>query len=135
MFFTPPMTARSIVSSSSAREANAAKRITWSAVIPLTMKGSPSVSLFSVSVPVLSVHNTSTPANSSIADRRVTMACFLAKRRAPTAIVTESTVGIATGMAATKRTNANSNVTRKWSPLKCAIIIIMDTNATARMIR
>ena len=34
----------------------------------------------------------------------LTIACFLASRRAPTAIVTESTVGIATGIAATVNT-------------------------------
>ena len=35
------------------------------------------------------------------------MACFAASVRAPTAIVTESTAGIATGTAATVRTSAN----------------------------
>ena len=57
----------------------------------------PSVSLFCVSVPVLSAHKISTPASSSIATNRLTTACFLARRRAPTAIVTDRTVGIATG--------------------------------------
>ena len=69
--------------------------------MPFTVNGSPSVSLFWVRVPVLSEHSTSTPASSSIAANRVTIASFFASRRAPTAIVTDSTVGIATGIAAT----------------------------------
>ena len=72
-----------------------------------TLNGSPSVSLFWVRVPVLSEHSTSTPANSSMAANRVTIASFVASRRAPTAMVTDSTVGIATGMAATVRMSAN----------------------------
>ena len=47
-----------------------------------------------------------------MATRRLTIACFLASRRAPTAIVTDSTVGIATGIAATVSTRANCNVVR-----------------------
>jgi len=77
------------------------------AAIPSMQKGSPSVSLFCVSVPVLSEQRTSTPASSSIAERRVTIASFLASRRAPTAIVTDRTVGMATGMAATRSTKQN----------------------------
>ena len=38
-----------------------------------------------------------------MATSRLTIACFLASSREPTAIVTESTVGIATGIAATVR--------------------------------
>ncbi len=71
------------------------------------LKGSPRVSLFWVRVPVLSAQSTSTPANSSMATSLLTIAFFLASRRAPTAIVTDNTVGIATGMAATVRTSAN----------------------------
>ena len=82
--------------------------------------GSPRVSLFCVSVPVLSAQSTSTPANSSIATSLLTIACFFASRRAPTAIVTDSTVGIATGIAATVSTSANCNVVRIGSPRKNA---------------
>ena len=55
----------------------------------------------------MSEHSTSMPASSSMAASRLTIACFAASRRAPTAIVTDSTVGIATGIAATVNTNAN----------------------------
>ncbi len=47
-----------------------------------------------------------------MATSRLTMACFVASNRAPTAIVTDSTVGIATGIAATVSTNANCRVVR-----------------------
>ena len=100
------------MSSSSAREASAASRITSSAVTPSTAKGSPRVSLFWVSVPVLSEHSTSTPASSSMATSRLTIAFFVASSRAPTAIVTDSTVGIATGIAATVSTSANCSVVK-----------------------
>ena len=46
----------------------------------------------------------------------LTIACFFASRRAPTAIVTDRTVGIATGIAATVSTRANCNVVRIGSP-------------------
>ena len=104
------------MSSLSAREASAPCRITSSARTPSTQKGSPRVSLFWVNVPVLSVHSTSTPASSSIATSRLTIALFLASRRAPTAIVTDNTVGIATGIAATVSTSANCSVVRTASP-------------------
>ena len=110
------MTARSIVSLLSAREERAPSRMTSAMGTLLTAIGSPSVSLFWVRVPVLSAHSTSTPANSSMATSRLTIACFFASRRAPTAIVTESTVGIATGIAATVRTSANCSVVRISSP-------------------
>ena len=80
------------------------------------LNGSPRVSEFWVRVPVLSAHRTSTPASSSIATSLLTMACFLASSRAPTAIVTDSTVGIATGIAATVSTSANCSVVRIGSP-------------------
>ena len=73
------------------------------------------MSLFWVSVPVLSEHRMSTPASSSMAASRVTTTCFFASRRAPTAMVTDSTVGMATGIAATKSTRANSNVSTAGS--------------------
>ena len=54
---------------------------------------------FCVSVPVLSEQRISIPASSSMASRRLTIACFFASAIAPMAIVTVSTAGIATGMA------------------------------------
>ena len=50
-------------------------------------------------------------------------------------MVTESTVGIATGMAATVSTKANCKVVRIGSPRKIATAMITATRATARMIR
>ncbi len=125
----------SMVSLSSAREASAAQRMTWSAATSFTLNGSPSVSLFWVRVPVLSEHSTSTPANSSMAASRVTIASFLASRRAPTAMVTDSTVGIATGIAATVNTRANCSVVSIGSPRNSATMMITATRATARTIR
>ncbi len=124
-----------MVSSLSSRDARAAARITWSGGTSFTPNGSPSVSLFWVSVPVLSAHSMSTPASSSMATNRLTMACFLARRRAPTAMVTDRTVGMATGIAATVRTRANCSVVRIGSPRRIATAMITATRATARMIR
>jgi hypothetical protein len=70
-----------------------------------------------------------------MATNRLTIACFLASRRAPTAIVTDSTVGMATGIAATVSTSANCNVVRIGSPRKIANAMITATKATARIIR
>jgi hypothetical protein len=69
-----------------------------------------------VSVPVLSEHRTSIPASSSIAESRVTTAWACAIFRAPTAIVTESTVGRATGIAAMVRTSTNCTLVTGSSP-------------------
>ncbi len=124
-----------MVSLSSARDASAALTMTCSGVTPFSAKGSPSVSLFSVKVPVLSVQSTSTPANSSMATNRLTMAFFFASRRAPTAIVTDSTVGIATGIAATVSTRANCSVVRTGLPRTIETMVITLTRATARMMR
>ena len=124
-----------MVSLSSARDANAAARITSSTRTPSTANGSPSVSLFWVKVPVLSVQSTSTPASSSIATKRLTMAFFFASSLAPTAIVTDSTVGMATGIAATVRTRANWSVSRNGSPRTTETVTITLTMAIARMIR
>ena len=124
-----------MVSLSSARDASAASRMICSAGTLSTLNGSPSVSLFWVRVPVLSAHSTSTPASSSIATKRLTIASFLASRRAPTAIVTDNTVGIATGIAATVSTRANCKVVRIGSPRKIATAMIAATSTTARMIR
>ena len=60
-----------------------------------------------VSVPVLSLHSTSTPASSSIADRRETIAFCLDSASAPSAMVTDITAGIATGTEATSSTRTN----------------------------
>jgi hypothetical protein len=99
------------------------------------VNGSPRVSLFWVSVPVLSVQSTSTPASSSIATSRLTIAFLLASRRAPTAIVTDSTVGIATGIAATVSTSANCSVVRTASPRRIETTIITLTKTPASRIR
>ncbi len=122
-------------SSLSAREANAPFRITVAGVTFSMLNGVPNVSEFWVRVPVLSAHSTSTPASSSMATRRLTMACFLASSRAPTAIVTDSTVGIATGIAATVSTRANCSVVRIALPRTREATTMTVTSATARMIR
>ncbi len=109
--------------------------MTCSLAVSFTLNGSPSVSLFWVRVPVLSEHSTSTPASSSIATSRLTIAFFFASRRAPTAIVTESTVGIATGIAATVSTSANWSVVKSGSPRTIEIATITATRASARTIR
>ncbi len=70
-----------------------------------------------------------------MATSRLTIASFLASRRAPTAIVTDNTVGIATGIAATVSTNANCNVVRIGSPRRTETAMITATSATARTIR
>ena len=70
-----------------------------------------------------------------MAASRVTIASFLASRRAPTAMVTDSTVGIATGIAATVSTRANCRVVRIGSPRNSATMMISATSATASMIR
>ena len=60
-----------------------------------------------VSVPVLSLHSTSTPASSSIADSRETIAFCRDRARAPSAMVTDITAGIATGTEAISSTSTN----------------------------
>ena len=67
----------------------------------------PKVSAFFVIVPVLSEHSTSMLAISSIATNLLTIASFLARAIAPTAIVTDKTAGRAAGMPATVKINAN----------------------------
>ncbi len=79
--------------------------------------GSPTVILFCVSVPVLSEHKISIPANSSIAASLLTIACFLARFKAPTAITTVKTVGSATGIAATVKISENSKSSNIFSCL------------------
>ena len=51
-----------------------------------------------------------------MATSRLTIASFFASRRVPTAMVTDSTVGIATGIAATVSTRANCNVVEDRVP-------------------
>mmetsp|Transcript_7778 Transcript_7778/g.12076 ORF Transcript_7778/g.12076 Transcript_7778/m.12076 type:complete len:423 (-) Transcript_7778:282-1550(-) len=68
--------------------------------------GSSSFSLFSVNVPVLSEQRVCIPANSSMADKRATIAFFLASIPAPTAMVTVATTCMAMGMEAMRITTA-----------------------------
>ena len=70
-----------------------------------------------------------------MAASRLTIACFAASTRAPTAMVTDSTVGIATGIAATVNTNANCRVVVIRSPRNSATPRIMTTKTTASAIR
>ena len=70
-----------------------------------------------------------------MATSRLTTACFRARMRAPTAIVTDNTVGMATGMAATVKTNANCKVVLNLSPRNIATAMIKTTRATAITIR
>ncbi len=133
--FRPLSTARSIGSWSSDLEARQAYRITSSGLTPDTVKGSPRDSLFWVKVPVLSEQSMSMPAISSILASLVTIAFLRAKSLAPTAIVTESTVGMATGTAATVNTRANSRVLIISSPLKRATPSIRATKNIAITIR
>jgi len=70
-----------------------------------------------------------------MATSRLTMALFLARSRAPTAIVTDSTVGIATGIAATVRTRANCSVSRTGLPRTIDTTVITATRVRASRIR
>ncbi len=133
--FAPERTARSIGSSSSARDASAAHPRISSAETPGAVNGSPSVRRFWVSVPVLSEQSTSIPASSSMLASLATTASLRASRRAPTAIVTESTVGIATGMAATVRMSENCSVVTIASPRNSATPRIRMTSARASAMR
>ena len=67
--------------------------------------------------------------------RRLTIASFVASSRAPTAIVTDSTVGIATGIAATVSTSANCSVSIMLSPRNNARARIRATRTTATTIK
>src|SRR5207302_591423 len=79
---SPANIARSIGSSSAAREASDAIKISVSGSVPGRGCAWPRVSLFSVNVPVLSEQSTSTPASSSIASNRDTIALRFASSRA-----------------------------------------------------
>ena len=82
----------------------------------------------------MSEQSTSTPASSSIAARRLTIAPLVESNRAPTAMVTESTVGMATGIAATVSTRQNSRVVSSRSPCSNATTRIRLTSTTASTI-
>jgi hypothetical protein len=93
------------------------------------------VSLFSVMVPVLSAHSTSTPASSSTTGRWLTTAWRRASVRAPIAIVTDSTAGRATGTEAIVTTSANSSVVETLSPRASETATITATSTSASTIR
>ena len=78
--------------------------------------GSPSLSWFLVSVPVLSVQRMSTPAISSMAASRETIAFCFESASAPSAMVIEKTAGIATGIEATSRTSTNCRIVERVVP-------------------
>ena len=78
-----------------------------SSVVPPNEIGSSSVSRFMVSVPVLSLQSTSTPASSEMADSLDRIAFCFESLSAPKAIVTDITAGMATGMDAIKSTSTN----------------------------
>ena len=81
----------------------------------------PNLNLFSVKVPVLSLHKISTPAIDSIEDSFETIAFFFDKSSAPSANVIEKTVGIATGIDATNKTNTNCKIPKAvFKPKLCA---------------
>ena len=92
-------------------------------------------SRFCVSVPVLSEHNRSTPPSSSTAGRWLTTAWWRASLRAPTAMVTDSTAGSATGTEAIVTTSANSSVCSTGLPRISDTTTVNVTSATAITIR
>ena len=129
------MIAMSIGSLSSFLEARDPKRSASSLVKSAKVSSSETFNSFFVIVPVLSAQRTSIPAISSIETSLLTMASFLANARAPTAMVTVRTAGIATGMAATSSTSANCPVPRMlWWRNRAAIKMVM-TSALARIMR
>ena len=87
--------------------------------------------MFCVSVPVLSEQRMSTPASSSTVDSLVTIACFAARARAPRAMVTDSTAGMATGTAAMVRTRANWSTSSSLSPRNTATTNMSMASTTA----
>ena len=100
-------TARSIASSLSAFVARAAPMTISSGLVASNGIGVERVSLFCVNVPVLSLQRMSTPASSSIAESRETIAFCLDSASAPRARVTDMTAGSAMGTEATKSTRTN----------------------------
>ncbi len=99
-------TAWSIASSLCFWVASAAAVMISSGVAPNEI-GSSSVSRFMVSVPVLSLHSTSTPASSDMAESLDKIAFCFESFSAPRAMVTDMTAGMATGMDAINRTRTN----------------------------
>ena len=83
----------------------------------------------------MSEQRMSIPASSSMATRRLTMVSLAANRRAPTDMVTDSTVGKATGIAATVSTRANCRVAIMESLRNRATVRISATSITAITIR
>ena len=117
--FSALITAVSIASRSSILEASAAARMQSCGSFPSNRIGSARVSWFLVSVPVLSEHRISTPAISSIADSRETIAFSFESSRAPRAIVIENTAGIATGIEAISRIKTNCRMLRSVGDAPC----------------
>ena len=132
---SPPSTARSIGSWSSALDARAPASTTSSTEALSIPTGSPRRSLFCVSVPVLSEQRISIPAISSIDSRRETMAFILERATAPIAMVIESTAGMATGIDATARISANWTILIKSAPLKSWTITISVIRPTLMQMR
>ena len=75
------------------------------------------------------------PASSSIAASRLTIASRCASMRAPTAMVIERTVGIATGIAATVRIRVNCSVVISRSPRTSATVRMTIARAIAMTMR
>ena len=86
-------------------------------------------------MPVLSEQSTSIPAISSIDSSRVTIAFILDSATAPTAIVTDSTAGIATGIAATVRISANWMRVSTSTPRESSTITSTATKTRLSQIR
>lgn len=84
---------------------------------------------FCVSVPVLSAVRTSTPASSSMAASLRTIVCRFASSRAPTAMVTVSTAGSATGIEATVSTRAKRSSSSRFSCRNSPTIRMITTSA------
>jgi hypothetical protein len=133
--FRPASTAVSMASRSSALHASAPASTTSSGVAAPIGTASPSVSLFCVSVPVLSEQSTETPAISSIDSSRDTIAFMRDSASAPSAMVTESTAGNATGMDATTTISTNESSLSHGRPRCSSTPISSADRATAEMTR
>ena len=83
----------------------------------------------------MSEQKTSTPASSSMAVSFETMAWRRARFMAPTAMVTDSTAGRATGMAETVSTRAKRRISSGASPRNSATITIRATRKRVTKIR
>ena len=133
--FSPPRTARSMVSLLSAREASAPLRITSSGGILVQAKGVAQGQLVlgegAGFVRAKHVHARQFLDGHQLAHDRL----FFGQQARATAMVTDNTVGMATGMAATVSTRANCRVARIGSPRRMATVMITATKTAARMIR